>query len=377
MIINSDERQWTWLDEGLNSFVQFVAEQSWEENYPSWRGFPDSIVSYMTSPEQVPVMTNSESLLQFGNNAYGKPAVALNILRETVLGRPLFDHAFKTYAQRWAFRRPTPADLFRTLEDVSGVDLDWFWRGWFYGTGHVDQAVTDVHTWRMETRDPRKDKPIEKAERDAERAKSITRMRNAGQPTRVERFAHLKDFYNSYDPLDATDEDVEAYEKLIKDLDPWERELLDTERTLQVVDFKNVGEVVMPLIVRLTFEDGTEQVRRWPAEVWVKDDRRFSRLLISTQPVVKIEVDPFHEIADADRHNNEWPAKAREGHFKLHKRAKTPSPMKVAQDRAEKARKAAEAKAKAGDGGAGADGGVPDAGPPEADGAAADAGATD
>ena len=153
MIINSDERQWTWMDEGLNTFVQYLTEQEWDHDYPSRRGPADKIVPYMSGPKEqiVPIMTNSESILQFGNNAYGKPATALNILRETVMGRELFDYAFKEYSRRWAFKHPTPADLFRTMEDASGVDLDWFWRGWFYTTDHVDIALTDVQWYQMST----------------------------------------------------------------------------------------------------------------------------------------------------------------------------------------------------------------------------------
>ena len=154
MIVNSDERQWTWMDEGLNTFLQYIAEQEWEENYPSRRGEPKDIVGYMTSANQVPIMTNSESILQFGANAYGKPATALNILRETVMGRELFDFAFKEYANRWRFKRPQPADLFRTLEDASAVDLDWFWRGWFYSTDHTDISIENLALYTIDTRDP-------------------------------------------------------------------------------------------------------------------------------------------------------------------------------------------------------------------------------
>ncbi|MCA9544781.1 MAG: M1 family metallopeptidase [Myxococcales bacterium] len=361
MIINSDERQWTWLDEGLNTFLQFITEQEWEPDYPSWRGYPDAIVPYMTDPDSVPIMTNSESLLQFGNNAYAKPATALNILRETVLGRTLFDMAFKTYAQRWAFRRPTPADLFRTLEDASGVDLDWFWRGWFYTTDHVDQGIERLRVYRLETRDPAVDKAIEKKERDERRAQSLTWQRNQGMKTRVDRFEHLKDFYNGFDPLDVTPEDTEAYEKLLKDLEPWEKDLLKTKAHVQVLDLVNAGQVVMPVILKLTYEGGASEVRRLPAEVWTRDDRSFSQLLITERPVVAVELDPFHEIADADRTNNVWPSEPKEGQFQLYKRSKRPSPMKVAKDRAEKAKKKAEEEAKKkaegaakGDGGAAA-----------------------
>ena len=166
MIVNSDERQWTWMDEGLNTFLQFQAERRWSEDYPVRRGDPDLIANYMVSTNQVPIMTQSDSIPQFGNNAYGKPATALVVLRETVLGRELFDRAFREYAQRWRFKRPTPYDFFRTMEESSGVDLDWFWRGWFYGTDYVDVAVTDVALFTVNTLDPDVEKPWQEAEDD-------------------------------------------------------------------------------------------------------------------------------------------------------------------------------------------------------------------
>ena len=164
MIVNSDERQWTWMDEGINSFVQYLTEQQWERDYPSRRGPAHKIVDYMKGDKGniMPIMTNSESIFQFGNNAYGKPATALNILRETVLGRELFDHAFKTYAQRWMFKHPSPADLFRTMEDASGTDLDWFWRGWFYTNDHVDIAINDVQYFKIDTKNPEVENALKK-----------------------------------------------------------------------------------------------------------------------------------------------------------------------------------------------------------------------
>ncbi|MEO0403885.1 MAG: M1 family metallopeptidase, partial [Bacteroidota bacterium] len=169
MIINSDERQWTWMDEGLNTFVQYLTEQEWDRNYPSRRGSARKIRDYMGGDKSriSPIMTNSESIYQFGNNAYGKPATALNILRETILGRELFDHAFKTYSNRWMFKHPTPADLFRTMEDASGVDLDWFWRGWFYTTDHVDIAISGVKEFSVDSKKPSEGSKARKAERDA------------------------------------------------------------------------------------------------------------------------------------------------------------------------------------------------------------------
>nr|WP_121271070.1 M1 family metallopeptidase [Pedobacter schmidteae] len=155
MIVNSDERQWSWMDEGLNTFCQYLTEQTWEKNYPSQRGPAHKITDYMKMPKDQlePIMTNSENIINFGPNAYAKPATALNILRETVMGKELFDYAFKEYAKRWAFKHPTPADLFRTLEDASAVDLDWFWRGWFFGIDPVDISLDDVRQQKTQLAD--------------------------------------------------------------------------------------------------------------------------------------------------------------------------------------------------------------------------------
>ena len=170
MVVNSDERQWTWMDEGINTFLEYVAELEWEERFPAFRGKTnvlDYIPEYMTSTDQVPIMTQSDSILQFGPNAYSKPAAALTVLRETVMGRQQFDFAFKQYANRWKFKRPTPADFFRTMEDASGVDLDWFWRGWFYSTDHVDIGINDIREYRIKTGDPEIDFPLNRIENEA------------------------------------------------------------------------------------------------------------------------------------------------------------------------------------------------------------------
>ena len=170
MIINSDERQWTWMDEGLNSFVEYLTEQEFERDYPSRRGPPENIVEYMKGDKSgiVPIMTNSESILQFGNNAYGKPATALNILRETIMGRELFDYAFKTYSERWAFKHPTPADFFRTMEDASAVDLDWFWRGWFYTNDCVDISLDQVNWFKINSANPDIENPVSEKQKNLE-----------------------------------------------------------------------------------------------------------------------------------------------------------------------------------------------------------------
>jgi hypothetical protein len=217
MIVNSDERQWTWMDEGLNSFCQFLAEQEWQRDYPSGSGPAKSIVDYMKMDKSVqnPIMTNSESIIRFGDNAYGKPATALNILRETVMGRELFDFSFREYAKRWAFKHPTPSDLFRTMEDASGVDLDWFWRGWFFTTDHVDISLDNVTPFRLDTKNPDIEKPLAGKAAKEEFEKDITYQNNKRDlpTTAVERNKELEDFYNNYDPNAIVPSDKKAYDQ--------------------------------------------------------------------------------------------------------------------------------------------------------------------
>ncbi|MFN3202869.1 MAG: M1 family metallopeptidase [Bradymonadia bacterium] len=342
MIVNSDERQWTWMDEGLNTFLQFIAEQEWEPDYPSWRGEPQAIVGYMKSTQQVPIMTNSESILQFGNNAYAKPATALNVLRDTVMGRELFDYAFKKYANRWRFKRPMPADFFRTMEDASAVDLDWFWRGWFYTTDHVDVALAGVQEYMLDTGDPDVEKPRKKKEKDEAPTTRFEHLNSEFKDFRVNRFPKLKDFYNSYDPLDVTEEDREGFKKMLEGLEPHEKELLATKRHFYVLDFENVGGLVSPVIVELEFEGGETQEIRIPAQIWQKDAEKVSKLFMTKKPVVRVQLDPHLETADTDTSNNSWPVKPKESRFKLFKRKFEKNAMQKAAD----AKKKAEEKAK-------------------------------
>ena len=324
MIINSDERQWTWMDEGLNTFVQYLTEQEWDHDYPSRRGPAAKIVPYMSGPKEqiVPIMTNSESILQFGNNAYGKPATALNILRETVMGRELFDYAFKEYSRRWAFKHPTPADLFRTMEDASGVDLDWFWRGWFYTTDHVDIAIKDVQWYQMSTKDPDLEKPFE-AEKDRQANDHVGRARNEVIRTMVDEVPATRDFYNSYNPFEVSAADREAYDRYRAGLSKEEAALLDAGYHFYGVTFENQGGLLMPLILRFTLEDGTEEVKRIPAEVWLKNEDEFTKWFNFTQPVVQITLDPFLEMADTDRSDNYWPAMQEPSKFDVYSRGAT------------------------------------------------------
>jgi len=322
MIINSDERQWTWMDEGLNTFIQYLTEQEWERDYPSRRGPAYKIVDYMKGDKNYisPIMTNSESLHQFGNNAYGKPATALNILRETVMGRELFDHAFKTYAQRWKFKHPTPEDLFRTMEDASGVDLDWFWRGWFYTTDHTDIAMDDIKWYKIDTREPEKESAEKKVLREQER-QFIGDIRNKKsiKETMNEKDGSLNDFYNAYDPLDATILDKKAYEKYVSRFSTEELDLINSNHNYYEISFTNKGGLVMPIILEFTFADQTKEVVRIPAEIWKKDNEHVSKIFFFEKEVEEVYLDPFLEPADTDVSNNSLPRRPVQSKFQIFK----------------------------------------------------------
>ncbi len=327
MIVNSDERQWTWMDEGLNTFVQYLAEQEWEEDYPHRRGDARLIVPYMRSPNQVPIMTNSESILQFGANAYAKPAAALNILRETVMGRELFDHAFRTFSQRWKFKNPQPADFFRTMEDASGVDLDWFWRGWFYSIEHVDFAVESIETWSTEPLSAEERAELAKADRDAERG-TITAERNEGMPRRTDRYPDLLDFYNTFDDLDAMPGDQERIDGMLERLEWAEEDWAEAPGLLfHVINVRNVGGLPMPLILELEYADGTIEERRIPAQIWQKNDEVVRAMVLAEQPLVRVTVDPRNECADVNMSNNHWPPRVVRSRFEVFKDADRPNPM--------------------------------------------------
>ncbi|NBX78932.1 MAG: M1 family peptidase, partial [Flavobacteriales bacterium] len=324
MIINSDERQWSWMDEGLNTFVQYLTEQEWERGYPSRRGPAYMIADYMRGDKKTisPIMTNSESIFQFGNNAYGKPATALNILRETIMGRELFDYAFKTYCERWKFKHPTPADFFRTMEDASAVDLDWFWRGWFYGTDNVDISVDDVKWFQLNTQNPELEKAFKK-ETDAEKDKFIGDERNKTMipQTINEKDKSIDDFYanakkNQY-AVDALEK--KEYQDFIAKTDQKDLEILKANKQFYEISFSNKGGLVMPLIIEFTFQDNTKQVFRIPAEIWRQYEDKVSKVFILDKEVKSVRLDPFLETADTDLDNNSWPKEVNPTRYQLFK----------------------------------------------------------
>jgi hypothetical protein len=322
MIINSDERQWTWMDEGLNTFVQYLTEQEWERGYPSRRGPAHLIADYMRGDKKTisPIMTNSESLFQFGNNAYGKPATALNILRETIMGRELFDYAFKTYCERWKFKHPSPADFFRTMEDASAVDLDWFWRGWFYGTDNVDISIDDVKWFQLNTQNPDKEKAFllkQKNEKDVHIGEG--RNKNDIPQTVNERDLGIDDFYAKRNVYQVDTLDKKEYSEFKTKLAKDELELLNSNQQFYELSFSNIGGLVMPLILEFTFEDGSKEVRRIPAEIWRMYEDKVSKVFIFDKVLQSVRLDPFLETADTDLDNNSWPEETQPTRYQLFK----------------------------------------------------------
>lgn len=311
MIINSDERQWTWMDEGLNSYMEGVAEREWDPEV-DWGVEPTDITSYMRSQNQVPIMTQSDSVLNLGPNAYSKPTVALNILRETIMGRELFDFAFKQYTHLWMFKRPTPADFFRTMEEASGVDLDWFWRGWFYTTDHVDISLDRIYEMRLDTENPDIDNARSRDEWE-DKPSSLFVERNAaeGRRTWVERNPDVRDFHDDNDMFTVTNKDRNSYNSFLEGLEDWERTALDRaiaeDQNYYVLEFSNLGGLVMPIILGISFEDGSSEEMRLPAEIWRRNPKVVRKLIVTEKSIKEIVLDPHWETADVDIENNYYP----------------------------------------------------------------------
>ncbi len=315
MIVNSDERQWTWMDEGLNSYLQFLSESLWQRDYPSRRGPAENIVSYMSGEQSglTPIMTNSENIKQFGNNAYGKPATALNILRETILGRELFDYAFKEYSNRWKFKNPTPADFFRTIEDASSVDLDWFWKGWFYGTDPVDLSLEEVKVFKSNPSDPKALLEMKQAEM-AEAENYVYKEKNKKEikQTYVEKDTTLLDMYNKQIPNAAL---IEKAKQSSTSVAPSKAEQMNYYQ----MTFKNVGGLPMPIIMNFEYTDGTTEKVVIPAEIWRFDDKTVTKVFPREKEIKNVVLDPNYETADIDRTNNHYPKKEAVNRFQLFK----------------------------------------------------------
>lgn len=327
MIINSDERQWSWMDEGLNTFVQFLTEQEFDNNYPSRRGPAHKIVDYMRMPKDQlePIMTNSENIIGFGNNAYGKPCTGLNILRETIMGRELFDYAFKQYCKRWAFKHPTPADLFRTMEDASGVDLDWFWRAWFYDIEPCDISLDSAQSYQVVLGKsvPVKMDTIRRRSGNKKEFEHISKIRNkqSGMQFLVDKDTSLRDFYYYYKPEEETGSKEPVIENRYSNLEKLSDEDFKNYegKFIYQLHFTNKGGMVMPLIIQWNFKDGTSEVERISAYIWRKNEKNVSKAFIKDKEVESIVIDPFLETSDIDTKNNQWPKPGSSTKFEIFK----------------------------------------------------------
>ncbi|MGB0838259.1 MAG: M1 family metallopeptidase, partial [Flavobacteriaceae bacterium] len=276
MIVNSDERQWTWMDEGLNSFVQILAMQDYDKDFPISRGLPKSMVRYMGGDQSriSPIMSNGDNVYQFGSNAYAKPAAGLYMLRNTIMGEELFDYAFKTYAQRWKFKHPTPADFFRTMEDASAMELSWFFRGWFYTTDVSDIGIQEVKKFYATTT------PTEKG----------TEM--ASKRGMTGELVYFEEDTSEGAPMSA--EALEATKDRKGD------------KFFYQVTYNKPGGLVMPILVDITYEDGTKERKVYPAQIWRYNDEQVTKVIPTSKPIKSIVVDTENETADVNMQNNDW-----------------------------------------------------------------------
>ncbi|MFZ1262315.1 MAG: M1 family metallopeptidase [Chitinophagaceae bacterium] len=351
MIVNSDERQWTWMDEGLNSYLQYLTQELWDNKFPSTGGVPANITDYMKLPKDQlePIMTNSENIKNFGANAYDKVATGLNILRETIVGREAFDDAFREYSKRWAFKSPTPADFFRTLEDATGEDLDWFWRGWFYGTDACDisidtvkYAVPDVTAVPLQTAETTNYVPLAKP--NVNKFEDLSKIRNKTDKNIVfetDKDTSLRDFYWKYD-RELEKYDTTKYPVVVKP----QTEALDAEgrekygsKHMYEITFSNKGGLTMPIILEWLYKDGSREIERIPAQVWRRNEKKLSKTFLKDKEVASIKLDPYKETADVDESNNTYGDIKSPSKFKVFKQKQnlTPAqginPMQKAQEK--------------------------------------------
>ncbi|MFN8231297.1 MAG: M1 family metallopeptidase [Bacteroidia bacterium] len=324
MIINSDERQWSWMDEGLNTFIQYLTEKEFDVNYPSGRGPAYKITDYMRLPKKYlePIMVNSENIIDFGSNAYGKPATALNILRETVMGRELFDYAFKQYCNKWAYKHPEPADFFRSMEDASAVDLDWFWRGWFYDTDPVDISIDTVKAFQIVQGKAIvvKTDTVRYMPRKKNNFESITQINNkkAGVKSLIDIDTTLRDFYYTYVPEEKMIEEVRTHNDNIEVMNDDDFSNYQN-KFLYEIKFLNKGGLVMPIIIQFNYEDGSSDIERVHAYVWRKNENEVTKTFVKNKKVQSIQLDPYKETADINENNNLWNVKEQPSKFRMFK----------------------------------------------------------
>ncbi len=329
MIINNDERQWMWMDEGLNSFIDHLAGSEFDpvlqrSNLKMEKG----VIETMTKKDDPVIMMAADNMTHRSFQAYAKPTLGLVLLRESILERNLFDFAFKEYARRWAFKRPTPADFFRTMEDASGVDLDWFWRGWFFGNDHVDMSVESVNSYRLDDGEPSKSLALNKKEEEAIPQTPYEEfLEEVG--TVADRNKHLQDWYYAFDPYLTSERDLQDYDNKIEKLEDWQKKQLEFGEIAYVVTVKNEGGLIMPLVLDIEFTKGRSRRLQIPVEIWRLGDEMVKIPFISKRKVKTVVLDRDNAFADADLANNIFPREIKEGRFKLKTKEKQPNPMRA------------------------------------------------
>ena len=312
MIVNTDERQWGWMDEGLNTFLQYLTEQEFMPNYPSRRGPAKKIIPYMSGNQDfiAPIMTNPENIYQLGPNAYGKPAAALNILREVIMGKELFDFAFKTFSNRWMFKHPIPEDFFRTMEDASAVDLDWFWRGWFYSTDVVDIGIKSFQRFYLSSL------PGNKISEEF--------LKYGYSPQQITDVIYMisekdKVFNDENFKLEKMDS-IYDFKQMIKDeFSTQDNKLLKKGKYFYQIEFEKPGGLVMPVIVEFNYKDGSKKIIKYPVQIWRKNENSFKKFIVSEKEIVKVKIDPYEQTADVNLKNNSWPREEEKSDFDIFK----------------------------------------------------------
>ena len=330
MIINNDERQWQWLDEGLNSFMDYRAGNLMDPVVQKSNLLSDRrVIKTMATAGDPIIMTSADNQTSRGFQAYSKPALGLNLLRQSILGPELFDFAFKEYALRWVFKRPTPADFFRTMESASGVDLDWFWRGWFYGNDHVDMQIHGVNLYRLDDGEPSSSKALDEAEEEAIPDTPYELfLKEVG--TLADEQSHLQDWYFSYDPYEPTEKELSTYKKATEKLEDWQKDMFEFGNLAYVISVKNTGGMIMPLVFDIDFKKGESRRLEVPVEVWRFGDEIVKVPFISEREVVKITLDKDNAFADSNLDNNVFPQEIEQGRFKLKPKNPQTNPMQKA-----------------------------------------------
>jgi len=306
MIVNSDERQWSWMDEGLNTYLETQTMWDRYKDYMGTWGTPAGVANYMKNAAYLrPIMSNSENVQEnnFGYNAYGKPAAALNLLRETIMEPELFDYALKEYANRWKFKHPTPADFFRTMEDASAVDLDWFWKGWFFSTDHVDVSVDAVVHYQIagsETNVEEAKKSVE-LEISEEMADSATTEQVA-----EEDFLEMA-MIEGPNQVTIADTPFYFYREFRNTVDDAKIRAAAQGKEYYLVTFSNKGGLPTPIVVEFEFIDGSKMQKSVPAEIWRINENEVTKLYVFDKKIVSVTMDPNKKLGDADEDNNIFP----------------------------------------------------------------------